>query len=375
MCSEGNMVLGIICGITLNISFGSINIAEIIFILYSIAYLIKKKKIKIDKNFNTYIIFSLIFIMYTFCYYKLEIVSNENIMKNAIKYTEMLIITFLAYEQCIYDVDKFLKFFEVFLLTDFVFSYLGHTYKSFSYFIHYSFFILLMCILLVIYDKNKKVKTLLYIIAFILSIVGHSRSSLIILLITILYEMYQYILSNKREKSRQLKKVLVITMLLISALIGLNYFTENLAIKSASNTERTLLLNTTIEEIKENFIFGVGPGNFNYYAQNVIGVKLASTELTAHNHFLEIFAEWGILGFIIYMYPLIGFIIKLIKKEKVSLRYKKLYIFYFVFLFFNVLSGDARIKFAIILAIMFYDKYINGGNDFIEKRNSNIKLQ
>ena len=189
------MVLGIICGITLNISFGSINIAEIIFILYSIAYLIKKKKIKIDKNFNTYIIFSLIFIMYTFCYYKLEIVSNENIMKNAIKYTEMLIITFLAYEQCIYDVDKFLKFFEVFLLTDFVFSYLGHTYKSFSYFIHYSFFILLMCILLVIYDKNKKVKTLLYIIAFILSVVGHSRSSLIILLITILYEMYQYILN------------------------------------------------------------------------------------------------------------------------------------------------------------------------------------
>ena len=369
------MVLGIICGLTLNISFGSINIAEIIFILYSIVYLIKKKKIKIDKNFKTYIIFSIIFIIYTLCHYKLETVSNANIMKNAIKYSEMLIITFFAYEQCIYDVDKFLKFFALFLLTDFVSSYFLHTYKSFSYFIHYSFFILPMYILLVIYDKNKKVKTALYIIAFILSIVGHSRSSLIILLITILYEMYQYILSNKQEKSRQLKKVLVITMLLISALIGLNYFTENLAVKSASNTERTLLLNTTIEEIKENFIFGVGPGNFNYYAQNVIGVKLASTELTAHNHFLEIFAEWGILGFIIYMYPLIGFIIKLIKKEKVSLRYKKLYIFYFVFLFFNVLSGDARIKFAIILAIMFYDKYINGGNDLIEKCNSDIELQ
>ena len=93
------MVLGIICGLTLNISFGSINIAEIIFILYSIVYLVKKKKIKIDKNIKTYIIFSIIFIMYTLCHYKLETVSNANIMKNAIKYSEMLIITFFAYEQ------------------------------------------------------------------------------------------------------------------------------------------------------------------------------------------------------------------------------------------------------------------------------------
>ena len=368
------ILLGILCGLTLNIAYGPINIGEVIFLLYGIFYLIKSKKIRFDNNFKLYIIFSVLFILYTMIYFQIDIIETRNILKNIFKYLEMLILTILAYQQCLNNIDNFLKFMSAFLITDFLTSYFVLDFTSLSSFIHYSVFLLPIYILITINYERKIIKILLYIVAFILSFLGNSRSSLLILLVTFIYQMYQYILMNSTLKKVIVRKILVLTILGIVAVIGLNYFIDNLSFASKSNMERTLLIQTAFMEIKDNFIFGVGPGNFNLYAQNILGVDLESEDLTTHNHFLEIFVEWGFIGFIIYMIPFVTLIKNLIIREKINLKYKNIYIFYFVFLFFNVLSGDARIKFAFILALMFYDlsRYLEERNS--EKYNSNIEL-
>ena len=89
------ILLGILCGLTLNIAYGPINIGEVIFLLYGIFYLIKSKKIRFDNNFKLYIIFSVLFILYTMIYFQIDIIETRNILKNIFKYVILLYFSHL----------------------------------------------------------------------------------------------------------------------------------------------------------------------------------------------------------------------------------------------------------------------------------------
>ena len=88
---------------------------------------------------------------------------------------------------------------------------------------------------------------------------------------------------------------------------------------------------------------------------------------------MEILTEWGILGFCVYVIPLLPILKNFILKREIDFKCKNICVFYFVFLFFNVLSGTARIKFALILGWLYYDICLTECDNY-EKCNSNIKL-
>ncbi|MCL2390118.1 MAG: hypothetical protein FWD54_01165 [Endomicrobia bacterium] len=81
--------------------------------------------------------------------------------------------------------------------------------------------------------------------------------------------------------------------------------------------EKFVLWRVAASIIKNNFIFGVGFGNYenvSLYYSSVEGFDVSS----AGNIFLHIFAETGIIGFIIFLFILIMFFYFIIKKLKNS---------------------------------------------------------
>lgn len=370
------MILGIICGLASYTQFGVANFAEFFYIIYGLLNIIKDKKIKFDLNFKKYMMMSVFFILYTCIYFGLDLVSKAYLVKNVFKYIAILALTILAYQQCLKNEKGFIRFLITFLITNIVAMFWMVDLHSFSAYIHYSLFTFPIFLLMSYFNSNKKIIKILYLIAFGLAIVGRSRTSLILLIVAILYYLYQSFLKKKNNKKLLIKKISIIFLIIILLSASVMFFVKNLSKKSASNTERTLLLKVAIQEIKENPFLGVGPGNYNVYAQEKLGVKLASQELTTHNYFLQIIAEWGIFGFIIFIIPYIPLIKNmLLNKEEYEMKYMRIYIFYFVTLFFNVLSGDARLIFSFALALMFFDYgKTNMKGNYNEKCNSNIEL-
>lgn len=357
------MILGFIFGFTLNISIGFSSIGEILYILYGLFFITKNKKIIINHDIKRIAIWSLVFILYTFLYI-FSSVDNGLVLKNVVKYADMLCIMLISFELCKIDIKRFLYLFSALLFGNFIGVYVFNSFSTISEFIHYSQFLLLIYFLLILFRNNKLIKIILIILIFVLTIIGSSRTSMMIVFVCIMYSLYQYIIGNKNYSfTSKFKKIFIIILFLLVFSGGIVYLNNKLSYESASNVERKLLLTTAIYEIKENPFFGVGPGNFNNYAQNNLGVSLKSDDLATHNHFLQILAEWGIFGFIIYMIPMLVLISNMLKKCKIKKEYQKIYIYYFVFLFFNVLSGITRFKLSVVLAILYYESFMIGAGE------------
>ena len=367
------ILLGIICGLTLSISIGVCNLSEIIFIIYCLFNFISNGKLKFSKSIKRYVLLTLVFLVVTMFYFLLNVIDTSSILKNVFKYFEIMVIVLFSFNICLNKEEKFQKFLISFLLTDLIVNYFTGNYLNFMTYLHYSLFLLPIYVLISINNSNRNKKIFLYFIAIVLSIIGRSRSSLMVLLITFLYIMYRNIFDKNDSKTEMLKKIIAILGFFLIGMLGITYFTKNLSYASASNMERMLLINTSFQEIKENLILGVGPGNFNEYAAKKLGVTFASGNLTIHNHFLEILTEWGILGFCVYVIPLLPILKNFILKREIDFKCKNICVFYFVFLFFNVLSGTARMKFALILGWLYYDICLTECDNY-EKCNSNIKL-
>ena len=153
-------------------------------------------------------------------------------------------------------------------------------------------------------------------------------------------------------------------------------FSENITTETASNSERMKLINIGIEEFKSNPILGIGIGNYNVYAQEVLNYNFRSDNLTTHNIYLELLAETGIIGFILFIsiYVLIG-------KEVLKLKNRNailIYIYFCFFYFFNTFNGINRFSFSTIVGILIYfielPKKENSMEIENEKCIDNIKL-
>lgn len=136
-----------------------------------------------------------------------------------------------------------------------------------------------------------------------------------------------FLMRNKVEKMRLKRRIIVIiTLLIICLLISLFYIIDNPLnphapgiFKQAFSSERwkaggptrLAIWYTTIEMIKQNAILGVGAGNFTYIYPQILSYKVLSDPQlikyagsytnAAHNDFLQIFSETGLIGLISFL--------------------------------------------------------------------------
>jgi O-antigen ligase len=123
-------------------------------------------------------------------------------------------------------------------------------------------------------------------------------------------------------------------------------------IPTASNNERLILLQAAFEQFLISPFFGIGIGNFNNYAQNVLDYSFRATNLSPHNLFLELLAETGIFGLFLFMLPTIKLIILTFKKRSLNVFY--LIVVFSLFFLFNTFSGVSRIFYSSFLSFSFY---------------------
>lgn len=347
------LIVGLVVGVLTGIDFSFLNLAEIAIIAHLMFIVFKARHLIVAKSTKFFWIFSILFIVLTVVRLFFKDVNSELVLKNIFKYSDILLLTYYFYTLFIVNKAKSLNYVIGICFGNIVTIYLKTFHLGLSYFLHYSFFVIVMMFLLIKFNK-KTLYIYIYIIGFILAIIGHSRNALLVIFLTIVYDLLAFSVSEIKSKKEIIIKFGVMILALMLIIFGKNFITNNLSEQTQSNTERFYLINTAFREFRDNFFFGVGPGNFNFYARFRYGLRFASTDLSTHNQFLELACEWGITGFIIYVVPYVYLFINMFdyKKNKDN---KKIYITLFCMMFFNVISGDSRILLSILQAYCLYD--------------------
>jgi len=190
--------------------------------------------------------------------------------------------------------------------------------------------------------KNKIIYYLLLSILYTTLMICQSRGiwiSISITTILAIYIIFKFKLVNTFQENKKWLTLLLVTFLMITII----YSTDNPLNKSAitvpqralstfdeqdpSINTRLLMWRTTFEMIKDKPIFGSGIGTFkmnylNYQAKffkvNPDYIKYLAYAREAHNEYLQIGAELGIVGlgiFILIIFVFYNLILKYVKKE------------------------------------------------------------
>jgi len=114
-------------------------------------------------------------------------------------------------------------------------------------------------------------------------------------------------------------------------------FSEKEGINLRKQDERLIIWKSAIDLIRKNPVLGVGIGDVrtaltNEYIQ-AGEEKLSKERLNAHNQFLEVFIEGGVIGFIMFI-AIIGFMIFIAINEK-NLLYGMFILMIFIFFMFE----------------------------------------
>lgn len=152
---------------------------------------------------------------------------------------------------------------------------------------------------------------------------------------------YKYILTA-------LSAIGFVVMLLINSNVG-----DRLLKKGLSANGRDLMQNTVVEIIKnENFLFGIGLGNYGLIQEKYKQPELGFTKVAkkAHNDYLEQLVNIGLLG-----YAFLGLIVYKIKNNEKKLRLNSETNLYFLgilyFLVHSFLDFNANSPIIIMLVI------------------------
>jgi len=197
-------------------------------------------------------------------------------------------------------------------------------------------------------NKNKKMSLLIISILSIIVIFTKSRKAFIIL---IFGPMMYWLLYKPRKKYILfiIPGIILVVFASIWAvfnvpflykmigfrLIGLfSVFDPNIVV-DASVTTRADMVKIGIELFKQNPIGGVGFGNFSHhYFYNYSGW----TETYAHNNYVELLADTGMIGFTLYYAIPLMMVFTIIKNWNEFTRYdRKLTAFLFTFVFIRLI--------------------------------------
>ena len=365
--------IGIILGLLNLIDFGTFGLGEffLIIILFFSNFMKKgnnKKNyiIYLKNNFNSELFKIGLFIIFLIGYFFWTNISKSFVIKDVVKwltiFTEMFLIN-----KSLNNNKKIIDLLISFMLFSKLSEY--HTFNT-IYSLHY-FFIIPIFNLLYIKNKSNNYKYLLYLICLIYFFIGKSRSALILLMIYIAYEWANFVLINLISKkfNNKIKALGVIFLFIVGSIFSIQYIKSNTSLSTESNNERRILIQIVFEEFKTHPILGVGPINFNNYAQNTLGYRLRNNQLTPHNLYLEILSENGIIGFMLFL-NILSILFRIIKKQNLdfSVKFSALYIL--VYYMFSTFTGTNRIVFTILFAVVSYEYYRMIGAEHYEQNIS-----
>ena len=216
--------------------------------------------------------------------------------------------------------------------------------------------------------SRKKIYIVQCILLFVCIMFTKSRTSLAICVVGITLFIAIYKRMNVKQFLRILFSViLIVAVLYISMqndflyslygkrLESLLYFFNDSGTTDASVTGRMLLQEKAFEIFKEHPIFGVGIGNFSYY--NDLNSSVAG--LYAHNNYLELLADVGIVGCTLYYLPFIICLLRLRKKGRTSSEQSRmLYAVYEVLIIMRLIADYGQVSYLfdssqILLAVAF----------------------
>lgn len=246
----------------------------------------------------------------------------------------------------------------------------------------FSYYLLLPLIITVYYGIDRKVVNRIFsiktsvIISYIISItiiLTLSRSSIFLMLSIWTIALYRW--------NVKLKKFLFLSFIFIPLLISMNYYIAHISDVSISEAilrrfhpvessfiekenMRAIRMKAGIDAISSNWFFGVGLGNLGRFLPP--GIR-KSNEITSHSLYIDIMAEVGVLGIIVF-FLFIFFLIFNISKKQVFGAYNlnKLFnLFLFIlllsqFLYSNLINPVFAIHFGLLLSFIkvFPDKKI-----------------
>ena len=195
-------------------------------------------------------------------------------------------------------------------------------------------------------QKQKKVRTIYYILLSILYInimICQSRGIWISIFVSVIvgfYFIYKFKLFKSFRENRKWLIFLILTFLVITVIYStdnpLNKSTETVIHRAATTFDkndlsintRLLIWNNTLNMIKDHPWLGSGIGTFklnyqsyqaDYLQENPGYIKYWIKAGEAHNEYLQIWAELGIIGlgmFILIIYFYYQSVLKFFKKEK-----------------------------------------------------------
>ena len=244
--------------------------------------------------------------------------------------------------------------------------------SPFIFFMHRSYFACYLVIgVILIFEKTKQEVNILnlFLIIFFTTGIFQSGSKSGTLCLFVVFLVYAGIFFLKYSKKY--------ILLLISALLfllGYLFFTNNL-IKSRfeltahtlknfkvkentsieSNMARLIMWNTSIEVWKEQFVFGVGTGDYDDVLTNknieFKNTGVSKERLNSHNQFLNTGVQLGIIGFLVL---LMIFISSWLIKPNSTWRNLILIVFFINFQVESFLETQAGIVLFCVLLILFF---------------------
>lgn len=175
-------------------------------------------------------------------------------------------------------------------------------------------------------ENRKKSDTLLLILSIVALLIIGKRAHLIFATFSIIVG---YIVSTKAKKAKHITtrslKILIITLTAIISFIPLSQSIPQISttidriIESNSSNDitngRQPLYNLAIDEWKKSPIIGNGWGRYIQASHEVFGsTKYHVDYIHAHNDYLELLCDCGIVGLMLYLIVLFYLLIKYIRK-------------------------------------------------------------
>lgn len=197
---------------------------------------------------------------------------------------------------------------------------------------------------------NNKVLYTYIVLSFILMIQSYTRFIWLILLLTVFFKLY--ILSENRVKSFSYTAFfLLITIAIVKTFFSteLGFFIDLLDIKFSDTTSisvKSVQANYLFDEFSNNTILGKGLGAYvEYYVRDNKQLFQYETQI------VSFLMQFGIIGFCIFMFPLLAIIIPLLSKNKNKLTMSFFYILWLA-------SGFTNPYLTILACISIYALFI-----------------
>ena len=187
--------------------------------------------------------------------------------------------------------------------------------------------VFLMLLVLLLSDKKLNIKYLIFAIIILIPLYfTYSYGAFLGIFIGILYLVFK----NKISKSKLKTRNIYLTGLVVLILSGFIFITSNKFNQIINSDDRSsfhsrlMIWNTSVEIIKDNPLFGIGPGTFQEtylsYSRKFNEPYLEWAVPQPHNIFFAFYLQTGMIGFIGFILILFWFFdINLIRKRHLEI--------------------------------------------------------